>query len=85
MTVRVLIVDDHPVVREGVSGLLAAARDFEVVGQAECGDEVPAVVEQLHPDVVVLDLVMPGRGGLEGDRGAHSSLPGDPGARPVHA
>ncbi|MFN2506118.1 MAG: response regulator [Acidimicrobiales bacterium] len=65
MTVRVLLVDDHPVVREGVSSLLAAGRDFEVVGQAECGDEVPALVEQLHPDVVVLDLVMPGRGGLE--------------------
>lgn len=65
MTVRVLLVDDHPVVREGVSGLLAAERDFEVVGQAECGDEVPALVEQLHPDVVVLDLMMPGRGGLE--------------------
>jgi len=63
--IRVLIADDHPVVREGVRALLALERDMEVVGLAEDGDELPALVERFHPDVVVLDLMMPGRGGLD--------------------
>jgi two-component system response regulator NreC len=65
VTIRVLIADDHPVVREGVRALLAAEQDFEVVGLAEDGDELPALVDRLHPNVVVLDLMMPGRGGLD--------------------
>lgn len=65
MTVRVVVADDHPVVREGIRALLAAAEDLEVVGQAEGGEEVLALVDQVHPDLVVLDLMMPGRGGLE--------------------
>ena len=65
MTLRVVLADDHPVVREGVRALLTSEPDLEVVGQAERGEEVPALVEELQPDVVVLDLMMPGRGGLD--------------------
>ncbi len=65
MTLRVVLADDHPVVREGVRALLASEPDLEVVGQASRGEEVPALVEALQPDVVVLDLMMPGRGGLD--------------------
>lgn len=65
MTLRVVLADDHPVVRQGVAALLASEPDMEVVGQAERGEEVPALVEALQPDVVVLDLMMPGRGGLD--------------------
>ena len=65
MTLRVVLADDHPVVRQGVAALLASEPDLEVVGQAERGEEVPALVEALQPDVVVLDLLMPGRGGLD--------------------
>src|SRR5437763_877240 len=65
MTIRVVLADDHPVVREGVRALLESDSDFEVVGQADDGVEVAGLVERLHPDVVVLDLMMPGRGGLE--------------------
>jgi two-component system response regulator NreC len=65
MTLKLLLADDHPVVREGLRALLEAEADFEVVGQAENGDEVAALVDQLQPDVVVLDLMMPGRSGLD--------------------
>ena len=65
MTLRIVLADDHPVVRQGVAALLAAEPDLEVVGQAERGEEVAALVEELQPDVVVLDLMMPGRGGLD--------------------
>lgn len=65
MVIRLLLADDHAVVREGICALLASDPDFEVVGQAGDGAEVFDLVERLHPDVVVLDLMMPGAGGLE--------------------
>jgi two-component system response regulator NreC len=60
-----LLADDHAVVREGVCALLSSDPDFEVVGQAGDGVELFDLVERLQPDVVVLDLMMPGAGGLE--------------------
>lgn len=65
MKLRLLLVDDHPVVREGLRALLEAEPDLAVIGQAEHGDEVAGLVDQLHPDVVVLDLMIPGRSGLD--------------------
>jgi len=65
MTIRLIVADDHSVVREGICALLESDDEFEVVGQASDGDEVPDLVERLQPDVVVLDLMMPGRSGLE--------------------
>ncbi len=65
MTLRLVLADDHPVVREGLRALLDSEPDLEVVGQADHGKEVEGLVEQLHPDVVVLDLMMSGMGGLE--------------------
>jgi two-component system response regulator NreC len=65
MVIRLVLADDHAVVREGVCALLASDPDFEVVGQAGDGAEVLALVERHQPDVVVLDLMMPGAGGLE--------------------
>jgi DNA-binding NarL/FixJ family response regulator len=61
--IRLVIVDDHPVVRDGLRGMLASA-DFEVVGEAASGDEAVAVVTALSPDVVLMDLRMPGSDGL---------------------
>ncbi|NGY65766.1 response regulator transcription factor [Lentzea sp. NEAU-D13] len=60
---RLVIVDDHPVVRDGLRGMLAAA-DFKVVGEAASGDEAVAVVTAVSPDVVLMDLRMPGSDGL---------------------
>jgi two-component system response regulator NreC len=65
VTLRLILADDHPVVREGVRALLEADSEFEVVGLADDGAEVADLVERLHPDVVVLDLMMPGRSGLD--------------------
>jgi len=62
--VRVLVVDDDPLVRTGLSMLLAGAPDLEVVGEAADGREVPAAVEAHRPDVVLMDIRMPGMDGL---------------------
>lgn len=58
-TIRVVIVDDHPVVRDGLAGMLAGAEDLEVVGQGSNGREALVLVEELNPDVVLMDLRMP--------------------------
>jgi len=60
-----VLADDHPIVREGLRALLEADPEFSVVGQADDGEEVPALVEHHRPDVLVLDLMMPGRSGLD--------------------
>ncbi len=59
MPVRVLVVDDHPVVRSGLTGMLGLAEDLEVVGEAADGQEACARVAELAPDVVLMDLRMP--------------------------
>lgn len=63
--IRILLVDDHSVVREGLRALLEQQEDLVVVGEATDGQSAVAYAEQLHPDVVVLDMKMPGKGGVE--------------------
>jgi DNA-binding NarL/FixJ family response regulator len=65
MPVRVLVADDHQLMREGTAALLGADDRIEVVGLARDGREALALAERRRPDVVVLDLNMPGVGGLE--------------------
>lgn len=62
--IRVMIVDDHVFYREGIRTILSSGDDFEVVGEAAHGDEVMSVVGEVRPDVVLLDLGLPGRSGL---------------------
>ncbi|CAM5731085.1 MULTISPECIES: response regulator [Streptomyces] len=62
--VSLVVVDDHPVVRDGLRGMFAAAPGFEVLGEAANGVDALAVVEELDPDVVLMDLRMPGGGGV---------------------
>jgi DNA-binding NarL/FixJ family response regulator len=61
---RVAIADDHPLIREGVRHLLEAQPDFEVCGEAVDGAGALALVDRLHPDVIVLDLAMPVLNGI---------------------
>jgi DNA-binding NarL/FixJ family response regulator len=63
-TIRVMIVDDHPLVREGIRSIVAAEDGFEIVAEAGSGEEAVKAAARLHPDVVILDLSMPGEGGL---------------------
>lgn len=66
--IRVLVVDDHPIVRAGIVGLLDTEPDFEVVGEASSGEEAIALAADLVPEVVLMDLRMPGIGGVEATR-----------------
>jgi DNA-binding NarL/FixJ family response regulator len=66
--IRVLMVDDHPLFREGVASLLATAKDIDLVGEAGSGEQAIKLVDELSPDVVLMDLHMPGTGGIEATR-----------------
>ena len=62
--IRLLVADDHPMLREGLVAVLGTQPDFEVAGEAADGDEVVRLAESLHPDVILLDLEMPGTDGV---------------------
>jgi DNA-binding NarL/FixJ family response regulator len=72
---RILIADDHPVLRSGLRVLLGADPDLEVVGEAGTGEETLRLAEELHPDVVLLDIGMPGESGIETVRRLKAKLP----------
>jgi len=65
---RILIADDHPLVRSGLRALLMATDDLEVVGEAATGEEAVTLASSLSPDVIVMDLRMPGINGIEATR-----------------
>ena len=74
-TIRIVVADDHPVVRFGVKNMLTADPDFEVVGEAEDGDQAVTETLELEPDVLLLDLAMPRLPGLEAMRAIMSRSP----------
>lgn len=67
-SIRVLLVDDHQVVREGLKRMLDLDADIEVVGEAASGEEALTRAEQLSPDVILMDVKMPGMGGIDAIR-----------------
>lgn len=66
--IRVLIADDHPIFREGLRALLASVPDLALAGEATSGEEAIAMAEALQPDVVLMDINMPGAGGVAATR-----------------
>lgn len=74
--ISVLVVDDHELVRTGICRMLEDHPNINVVGQAESGEEAIQAARQLHPDVVLLDVNMPGIGGVETTRRLLQSVPG---------
>jgi DNA-binding NarL/FixJ family response regulator len=73
--ISVLIVDDHPVVRAGLAGILAGEQDLTVVGEAASADEAVTVAAALRPDVVLMDLRMPGGDGVQATTGVLAAAP----------
>jgi DNA-binding NarL/FixJ family response regulator len=74
--IRVVVVDDHELVRAGLVELLVAAEDIDVVGTAADGADAPEVVSEHRPEVVLMDLSMPGVGGIEATRNILADHPG---------
>jgi DNA-binding NarL/FixJ family response regulator len=74
--IRVIVADDHPIVRSGIVGLLDLDPGVEVVGQASDGAEAVALAADLRPDVVLMDLRMPGVSGIEATSRLTAELPG---------
>jgi two-component system, NarL family, response regulator LiaR len=72
--IRVLLVDDHAVVRQGLRIFLDTEGDFEVVGEAPNGEEAVRLARALRPDIVLMDLLMPGMGGIEATRVIRSEV-----------
>jgi two-component system response regulator NreC len=73
--IRVLLADDHTLIRAGLRMVVSSQPDFIVVGEANHGREAVALAEQLRPDVVVMDVGMPSLNGIEACRQVHDSLP----------
>ncbi|MBA7615907.1 Oxygen regulatory protein NreC [subsurface metagenome] len=66
--IKVMVVDDHTIVRDGICALLALVSDIEVIGEASSGTEALKMLKSLEPDVVLMDIAMPDMGGLEATR-----------------
>ena len=74
--IRVLLADDHSIVREGLESMLKDSEEFEVVGSARDGVEAVRAASELSPDVIVMDVIMPGKDGVEACREIMESAPG---------
>ena len=72
---RIIVVDDHPLLRQALKSVLMKQQDFEVVAEAGDGVEAVNLVTELVPDVVIMDISMPGMNGIQATRIIHSELP----------
>jgi DNA-binding NarL/FixJ family response regulator len=75
MSIRILLADDHTIVLQGLSRFLQEQEGMEVVGQAKDGPTVVALARELSPDVVIMDISMPGLSGIEATRQIHMENP----------
>jgi DNA-binding NarL/FixJ family response regulator len=75
MAIRALIVDDHPVTRDGLRTALELSEDMQIVGEAGTGEEAVDRADELHPDIVFMDVRMPGIGGIEATKAIRERSP----------
>ena len=75
MSIRVMLVDDHAVVRSGLGAFLLAYEDLDLIGEADSGEQAVHLCEQIRPDVVLMDLVMPGMDGAAATRAVRERVP----------
>lgn len=75
MTIRLLLVDDHAVVRSGLRMLLATEEDFEIIGEAETAAEALALATELRPDVILMDIGLPDKSGIHATEDIKAQLP----------
>ena len=76
MTIRVLIADDHKLFRQGLIGLMKTREDLvEVIGEAETGEDAVRLADELHPDVILMDIYMPQMDGLQAAKEIHARFP----------
>jgi two-component system NarL family response regulator len=73
--IRIMVVDDHPVVREGFAGMIATEPDMDLVAEASTGEEARRLFRQHEPDVTLMDLRMPGMNGVEAIRAIRAEFP----------
>jgi DNA-binding NarL/FixJ family response regulator len=73
--IRILIADDHPIVREGLRTLLTSQKKIELVGEARDGEEAVSMALRLKPDIILMDLVMPRKDGIQAIREIKSGFP----------
>ncbi len=76
MSIRILLVDDHQIMRDGLRAILASEESFEIVGEAENGREATTLARTLVPDVIVMDIGMPDLNGVEATRQVKAENPG---------
>jgi DNA-binding NarL/FixJ family response regulator len=76
MKIRILLADDHPMIRAGFKSMLDKNERFEIVGEAENGKELTALASQLNPDIILVDISMPVMNGLDALEALSSQLPG---------
>ena len=76
MKIKVLLVDDHRIVREGIKSLIDSQSDMEVIAEASSGREAIRIVRKMSPDLVVMDVAMPDMNGIEATRHITSEFPG---------
>jgi two-component system, NarL family, response regulator LiaR len=74
-TIKVMVVDDHPVVRDGLKNMLLVFDDLELVSEAESGSAALAFCRQNTPDVILMDILMPGMDGIDATRTIHEKYP----------